>query len=84
MTIMMQNDLKALEARGLTRTEAIQFYAMIAQIHPTKEDEEGLDKEWEEGLPFEGGMGFTECITQLVRCILDAKDYKDTERKING
>ena len=56
---------KNLEARGLSEAEAEQFMQLLDKVKPTEKDLEGFDKEMAEGVPFEGGMGFTEALTGL-------------------
>lgn len=64
----LESDLKALQVRGLTESEAQTFIDLLKKIKPTEEDTTAFDTEMEEGVPFEGGMGFTEALTGLIIC----------------
>jgi len=59
------NQFISLLDRGLNEAEADQFLNLLAKIKPTEADLEGFDVEMESGIPFEGGMGFTEALTGL-------------------
>ena len=51
--------------RGLSEAEADQFLALLDKVKSTEEDLSGFDHEMSEGIPFEGGMGFTEALTGM-------------------
>ena len=74
-------DIKSLQERNLTLKEAVEFIRLLCKIKPTAEDEESYDTESEEGIPFEGGMGFTEALTALVRA--NENNYYTVEEFIN-
>jgi len=57
--------IESLKLRGLSNEEAETFMSILNKINPTKEDIEGFDIEMGNGIPFEGGMGFTEALTGL-------------------
>lgn len=62
---MRKYNLETLTQRGLTETEANVFLDLLEKINPTDEDLEGFYTEMENGIPFEGGMGFSEALTGL-------------------
>jgi hypothetical protein len=62
---MRKYNLETLTQRGLTETEANVFLDLLEKIKPTDEDLEGFYTEMENGIPFEGGMGFSEALTGL-------------------
>ena len=57
--------IESLKKRGLTDKQIIQFLSILEDLKPTEEDYEAFDSEMEEGIPFEGGMSFTEALTAL-------------------
>lgn len=58
-------NLKSIQARGLNEIEAKQFMELLDKVQPTEEDTKSFYKEMAEGIPFEGGMGFTEALTGM-------------------
>jgi hypothetical protein len=61
----LEYNVKALRERGLSADEALAFINLLNKITPTKEDTKGFYTEMDEGIPFEGGMGFTEALTGI-------------------
>ena len=61
-----EDKIKYLIQEGLNINEAIDFISCLTKIKPTQETVEAIEKEWEQGIPFEGGMSFQECIIQLT------------------
>lgn len=62
---MRKFNLESLMRRGLTETEANIFLDLLKKVKLTDEDLEGFYTEMENGIPFEGGMGFSEALTGL-------------------
>jgi hypothetical protein len=63
--IMIELNKQQLKERGLSDEQISQFLSILDVLTPTEEDYEAFDSEMNEGIPFEGGMGFTEALTAL-------------------
>lgn len=57
--------VKVLQERGLSKSEAETFMDLLNKINPTKEDFDSFEYEMNQGICFEGGMGFTEALAGL-------------------
>jgi len=62
---MRKFNLESLTQRGLTETEANIFLDLLKKVKLTDEDLDGFYEEMDSGIPFEGGMGFSEALTGL-------------------
>ncbi len=60
-----KENIMSLIERGLSEEESKTFLDLLNKIKLTDEDINGFYQEMEEGIPFEGGMGFTEALTGL-------------------
>lgn len=57
--------LLTLTKRGLTDDEAKTFLDLLDKVKLTQEDINAFESEMNEGIPFEGGMSFSEALTAL-------------------
>lgn len=57
---------KAIIDRGLTPDESKIFMGLLDKLKPNETDMKAFEHEMCEGIPFEGGMGFTEALTGLL------------------
>mgnify|MGYP003344131537 CR=1 FL=1 len=64
--------VESLLDRGLTEDEAKQFTPLLEKLTPTQEDIDAFYREMEQGIPFEGGMCFTEALTGLKESLLSS------------
>ena len=67
--LLMKEDKEALIKRGLNEAEANTLYNLLKKIKLTEGDKAGFNHELEQGIPFEGGMGFSEALTALIYAI---------------
>ena len=67
-----ETNFKSLLDRGLTEDEAKQFTTLLEKLTPTQEDIDAFYREMEQGIPFEGGMCFTEALTGLKESLLSS------------
>lgn len=57
--------IETLTQRGLSEEEAKQFLQLVSKLKPTEDDLKNREKEFNEGIPYEGGMFLKEVITEL-------------------
>lgn len=63
--INYEQRLLTLRKRGLTDEEAKTFLVLLDKVKLTQEDIDAFESEMNEGIPFEGGMSFSEALTAL-------------------